>query len=196
MTEPHTLLDETFHALAQPLMALRATVELGLAEAPSKLDAPQVLGECLRLLDQLTDQMSIMREIASVENAPSLESRDGDAILRGCADEMATVAQEYGVAIHVDASVTMIECDEPTFRRAAFVLLDAMIAAMPHGGEIRLGLIEDGDCLQLVVSPETRAGLRHKLCWKLMQAAGGSAKTCADGSTSVMFRKASCRQLQ
>ncbi len=195
MNQSRTLLDETFHALAQPVMALRATVELGLSEEPDKLEARRVLGECLRLIDALMQEVAVMREIANVEDATTLADCNGEALLRSCVEEMAAVAHEGGVAVCVDAKAETMECDEMKFRRALFVLLDGMLAVMPHGGEIRLRLHEEeGDFLRLVARPALPSGLRQKLCRKLMRAAGGQLMNCADGNMAVLFHKAPDRQ--
>lgn len=191
MNSTPTFLDETFHALAQPLMALRATVELGLAKDPSELDAPQVLGECLRSIDDLTQKMAMLREIASVDDPATLKACNGEALLRSCVDEMYPVAHDRGVSIHVDAEVGSMDCDEMMLRRAMFVLLDAMLAALPNGGEIRLRFEEQDDCVCLIARPQTLAGLRQRLCWKLMRAAGGSVMTGPD--SAVLFRKVTAR---
>jgi hypothetical protein len=195
MNQSHTLLDETFHALAQPVMALRATVELGLSEGPDKLEAQQVLGECLCLIDALMQEMAVMREIANVEDATTLTDCNGEALLRSCVEEMAAVAHEGGVAVCVDANAATMKCDEMILRRAMFVLLDGVIAAMPHGGEIGLRLDEEGAFLRLMAHPPMPNGLRQKLCWKLMHAAGGQLMKCADGSMAVLFHKVTDRQL-
>jgi signal transduction histidine kinase len=196
MNPSHTLLDETFHSLAQPVMALRATVELGLSEGPDKVDARKVLGETLRLIDALMQEMAVLREIANVEDATTLTDCNGEALLRSCAEEMAAVAHEGGVAVCVDAKAEAMECDEMMVRRALFVLLDGMLAAMPHGGEIRLRLDEEGDFLRLVARPPMPSGLRQKLCWKLLHAAGGQLMNCADGSMAVLFHKVTDRRLR
>ena len=193
MNQSRTLLDETFHALAQPVMALRATVELGLSEGQ---EAKPVLGECLRLIDALMQEVAVMREIANIEDATTLTDCNGKALLCSCVEEMAAVAHEGGVAVCVDAKAETMECDEMKFRRALFVLLDGMLAAMPHGGEIRLRLDdEEGGFLRLVARPAMPSGLRQKLCWKLMRAAGGQLMNCADGSMAVLFHKVTDRQL-
>jgi signal transduction histidine kinase len=193
MNQSRTLLDETFHALAQPVMALRATVELGLSEGQ---EAQPVLGECLRLIDALMQEMAVMREIANVEDATMLTDCNGEALLLSCVEEMAAVAHEGGVAVRVDAKAEAMECDEMIFRRALFVLLDGMLASMPHGGEIRLRLEnEEHGFLRLMARPAMPSGLRQKLCWKLMRAAGGELMNCADGNMAVLFHKVTVRQL-
>jgi signal transduction histidine kinase len=196
MKQLRTLIDDAFHALAQPVMALRATVELGLSEEPDKLEAQRVLGECLRLIDALTQEMAVAREIANVEDATTLTDCNGEALLCSCVEEMSAVAHEGGVAVFVDAKAATMKCDEMILRRALFVLLDGMLAAMPHGGEIRLQLEdEESDFLRLVARPPMPRGLRQNLCWKLMQAAGGQLMNCADGSMAMLFHKATDRSL-
>lgn len=195
MNPPRTFLDEAFHALAQPVMALRATVEMALMEPPEKLDSHQVLGQCLQLIDRLTREFAMVREIAAGDEPSALAVHDGAALLRTCAEEMSVVAHELGCAIHVDAEHTAMECDEKKFRRAVFVLLDGMLAALPEGGEIGLQLDEDENGLHLSAHPALPGGLRQKLCWKLMQSAGGTVTDCTDSGTTVLFRKADARQL-
>jgi signal transduction histidine kinase len=195
MNQPRTFLDEAFHALAQPVMALRATVELGLAEEPGKLDSAQILVDCLRLIDKLTRDLALVREIASIERPPTLEASDGAALLRSCAEEMAPVARERGVSIHVDADAAAMECDPGKFRRAMFVLLDGLLAVVPDEGEIRLTLREDESGLRLAVFPAALGALRQKLCWKLMQSAGGTVTGCAEPDATILFPKAAGRQL-
>lgn len=195
MNQPRTFLDEAFHALAQPIMALRATVELGLEEKPCNLDSGQVLGDCLRLIDKLTRDIALVREIASFEKLPTLEACDGAPLLRSCAEEMAPVAREHGVSIHVDADATTMECDPGTFRRAMFVLLDSLLAAVPGEAEIRLTLRENEGGLRLTVFPAVFEALRQKLCWKLMQSAGGTVTGSAEPGATILFPKAAGRQL-
>jgi signal transduction histidine kinase len=192
MNQPRTFLDEAFHALAQPVMALRATVELGLSEEPDKLDSKQVLGDCLRLIDKLTRDLALVREIASIEKPPTLEVCDGAALLRSCVEEMAPVARERGISVHVEADAAPMECDPGKFRRATFVLLDSLLAIVPADDEIRLTLREDGSALRLVVFPAAIGALRQKLWWKLIQSAGG---TLTEPGATILFPKAACRQI-
>lgn len=195
MNQPHTFLDEAFHALSQPVMALRATVELALTEEPGKLDSEQVLGDCLHLIDKLMRDLALVREIASIEKPPALETCDGAALLRNCAEEMAPVARERGVSIRVDADAATMECDPTKFRRAMFVLLDGLLAAVPDEGDIRLTLSEDERGLRLSVRPAQLGALRQKLCWKLMQSAGGTLTGSAEPGATVLFLKRDARQL-
>ena len=92
MTPQSEFISETFHTLAQPIAALRVTVELGLREDAGK-PARQVLEDCLRLTDHLMQDMALLREIASLAEAPQLESCDGEALLQASVEEMAPVAE-------------------------------------------------------------------------------------------------------
>jgi signal transduction histidine kinase len=187
MNQQSEFINDAFHVLAQPIMALRATVELGLDAAPQ--DSRRALDDCLHLIDQLMQDMAVFREIASLDEALPLESHAGDALLQSCVEEMTPVARECGVLLHLAAEAAAIECHEATFRRAMFVLLDELIASMPRGGEVWLALRSEEAGVRLEVRPGTRRGTRQKLCWKLLQYAGGSLKCSADGSTSAVFPK-------
>ena len=59
-------LNEAFHALSQPVMAMRATLELALEGDGT--DARQALGETLLLLEQLTRDLALVREMAGLGN--------------------------------------------------------------------------------------------------------------------------------
>lgn len=162
--------------------------------SPAKLESHQVLGECLQLTDELIQTMAVIREMVSVDETAALVACDGDVLLHSCVEEMVPVARERGVLIRLDAKTGAIECNEAMFRRATFVLLDGMLAVLPRGGEVCLRLEEQDDCVSMKVRPGMCDGLRQKLCWKLMHAAGGSVTNCAEGGVVVLFRKASARQ--
>ena len=162
--------------------------------APSAEDSRRSLADCLHLIDQLMQDLAVFREIAGLDEAPPLESRAGDVLLQSCVEEMAPVARECGVAFSLATEAAAMECHELMFRRAVFVVVDEMIASMPDGGEISLALHNAEDGVRMEVQPGTREGQREKLCWKLMQFAGGSVMRSAGGGTSVLFQKLSGRQ--
>lgn len=187
MNPQREFMSETFHTLAQPIMALRATVELGVLKNASEQDSHLILEDCLRLIDRLMQDMAVLREITSLDEEPPLESCDGQALLRGSVEEMANVAQSSGIALHLDAEPALLRCNAAMFQRAIFVLLDELIAGAVPGSAISISLrrFEDGFLLQL--RPGTPQGQRQKLSHKLMQFSGGSGIRSTSGCTSVRF---------
>ncbi len=193
MNPQSEFISEAFHTIAQPIAALRATVELGLREDASK-PPRQILEECLLHTDRLMQEMALLRECANLYEKPQLESCDGQALLRASVEEMAPVAESGGVVLQLDASPAIILCHAPTFQRAIFSLLDNVIARAGRDHIISIFLHRCEDGFMLIVSPGARQGPRRTLCRKLMHFAGGSAIDSATGDISVIFRAASCRQ--
>jgi K+-sensing histidine kinase KdpD len=193
MTPQSEFISEAFHTLAQPIAALRVTVELGLREDAGK-PARQVLEDCLRLTDHLMQDMAVLREIASLAEAPQLESCDGEALLQASVEEMAPVAEASGVALQFDAEPAFILCHAPMLERALFVLMDGMIAHAECNRKISISLHRCEGGFMLGIPSGAPQGQRQKLCCKLMQFAGGSTTGSATGGIFVIFRESSHRE--
>jgi hypothetical protein len=189
MNAQQEFMSQTFHVLAQPITALRATVELGLSRDMDPRTMRQVLKDCLRLLDRLMQDLAIFREIAGLDEAPPLWSCDGRALLESSVEEMAPVAEACRVVLHLNAPAAEMQCNEPMFQRAIFILLDAMIGCAARGSSISIGLSLRGDGYRLELCPGTAPGHRQELCRKLMQFAGGTEIQFNSWGTSCTFRK-------
>ncbi len=196
MSQESEFISETFHMLAQPVTALRATVELGLNKELDAQVSHDILKDCLFMIDRLMQDVAVFREIASLVDIPLLTAHDGHTLLASCVDEMEIVAETSNVALSLMAEPVVIECNEPSFRRALFVLLDEMIAATAPGGGISISLKHRQDAAVLEVHPGMPHGQRRKLCMKLLQFAGGSDIYMECDRTSVEFRDQSYRQYQ
>jgi len=109
-------------------------------------------------------------------------------------EEMTIVAEASNVELSLTIEPVVIQCNEPSFRRAMFVLLDEMIAAAPAGSTISTTLRNREDAAVLEVLPGMPHGQREKLCLKLLQFAGGSDIYLEADHTSVDFRESSYRQ--
>jgi K+-sensing histidine kinase KdpD len=194
MNPQREFMNETFHLLAQPITALRATVELGLSKESNAAAGRQILQDCLGLLDRLMQDLAVFRETASLDEEPPLASCDGRALLASSVEEMAPVAQSCGVALHLSAQAAQMQCSGPLLQRAIFVLLDAMIACAPRGGGISIVLSKHEDGVRLELCPGAPPGRRQELCRKLMQLAGGSGMQFDSGRTCITFRGSADRQ--
>jgi len=196
MSQESEFISETFHMLAQPVTALRAIVELGLNKELNAQASHQILKDCLCMVDRLMQDVAIFREIASLEDAPLLTAHDGHTLLDSCINEMKIVAEASNVELSLMAEPVVIQSNEPSLRRAMFVLLDEMIAATTPGGKISIALKNRQDAAALEVHPGMPHGQRQKLCLKLLQFAGGSDIYMECDRTSVDFRDQSYRQYQ
>jgi signal transduction histidine kinase len=188
---PHCeIMSEAFHALAQPITALRANVELGLGNQDAQA-ITRVLENCLPLIDRLMQDLAVSREIASLDEEPLLECCDGQALLQSSVEEMSPVAQAGGIALRLDMQPASVLCHAPMFQRAIFLLLDEIIAAPGRERTISISLHPGKEGFLLEIRPGTPPGLRQKLCQRLMQFAGGCVTNFAAGGVSVTFRESS-----
>jgi signal transduction histidine kinase len=194
MNPQREFMSETFHVLAQPITVLRARVEMGLTKEAEDSEARQIFQECLGLIDRLMEDLAVFREIASLDEEPPLELCDGRALLESCIEELAPVAEDCGVALHLSMEDGEMRCNQPMLQRAIFVLLDAMIAGTARGDAIRIALSRDEERLRLELRPGAPPGRRPDLCRKLMQFAGGSGIQFDSSRSSVTFRGSTYRQ--
>jgi signal transduction histidine kinase len=189
MNTPGSWLDEGFHSLAQPIMALRIAIEIGFPEEKLPTEMLTTRSECFQLLDRLAGDLAVMREIWHLENARELMVHNGGELLESCVAEMAAVAMAKGISIDLDADSVAMECDADMFCRAVFLLLDEAIASNPHENRISLKLHDDprGACFDAYPVPQR--GLRWQLCWEIMKSAGGVLVGNTKSQASVLFRK-------
>jgi signal transduction histidine kinase len=188
MNQQHELTSDGFHALAQPIMALRATVELGVREELSAQASQRVLQDCLPLIDRLMQDLAVFREITRLE-APPLWPCDGRALVQSCVEEMAPVAEASHISLRLNAAPGLLECNAAMLQRAMFILLDEMIASTASGGAISISLRSCEDGFLLEARPVPLRGLRLKLCHTLMQFAGGTGIHSGSDCSSITFRK-------
>ncbi len=192
MSALREFISESFHDLAQPVTALRVTVELGLCKDADGPVRHSVLLDCLSLIDRLTQELAVLREFVSHDEEPPLDSCDGQSLLQSSVAEMDPVAQSSGIALYLHTEPALLLCHAPTLRRAIFVLLDAMIADAGRNRRISISLRRVENEFLLEIRPGLpQQGLRQKLCWKLLEFAGGRASACYDGGISIIFRECS-----
>jgi hypothetical protein len=188
MNRQREFMSEAFHTLAQPITALRATVELGLRKSLSAQASRLVLEDCLGLIDCLMRELALLREITSLDEQPPLQFCDGQRLLEGCVQEIAPIAEDRGITLLLDAETSLMQCNAAMLQRASFVLLDEMIAGAARGSKVSVSLhpCKDGFLLEMI--PGSTQGQRQKLGHKLMRFAGGSGIRFDSGCTSITFR--------
>ena len=187
MNAQSEFMNDALHVLVQPVSALRTALELGLNDHANQPAARKTFEDCLGLIDRLTQELALLREVASLQPEPPLELCDGQGLLQSCVAEMAPVAEACGVALCIEAEKTEIECNAPTLQRAVFLLLDELIACSPAEGiSIRLTRQQSGAELQL--HPGTAPGRRQQLFRKLIESAGGRDVDFHSARTRCCFR--------
>ena len=201
MNQQFEFMNDALHVLAQPVTALRTALELGLSDLEGQPAARKVFEDCLGLLDRLTQDLAVFREIAALETAPPLEFCDGEALLKSCVEEMNPVAEAFGVPLRLSGEGMRIECNAPLLQRAVFLLLDELIAGSPRGG-ISIRLSEHANRggnheavnhtganeAQFELCPGIARGRRQQLIGTLLQFSGGSNVSFDSHHTCCRFR--------
>jgi len=195
MNQQFEFMNDVLHVLAQPVTALRAALELGLRDHANRPAVHKTFEDCLGLVDRLTQELAIYREIASLQPEPALELCDGEALLKNSLEEMAPVAEACGVALHLKLARTGIECNGAMLQRAIFLLLDELIACSPSGG-ISIELTRNANEARFELRPGIVPSRRQPLYRKLIELAGGRSVCFEADRTSCCFRNGELQQVR
>jgi len=144
------------HELKTPLMVLRAGVERALTDPSAPAESLQALDESLQEVNRMAELVDNLLTLARADEgrAPiAVVSTD----LRELVSEAAETTQLLGEATGLDV-VTQIPSEpvvlpvDPTrIRQLLLNLVTNAVKYTPAGGEISLGLADQGDTVQLVV---------------------------------------------
>lgn len=184
-------MDRAFHALVQPVMAMRMMLESAVEQRASGDAAQATFEQCLSALDRLSDDMNVLRQMVSLETSAHCEPCDGAALLRKSLEEMADVIAEQGLHVELQTEELSLLCDPKPVESAMFVLLDEMAAAGVERMEIRLRREEALAALE--ISPAGTRSIRTALCHALFAAAGAEI-SLAQGTFRAVFPVLSSRQ--
>jgi signal transduction histidine kinase len=196
VSEQDELLSDAFHLLAQPIVALRARVELGLLRPLSEGESRKTLKSCLMLVDRLMSELALVREIATLqEERPPLAPCDGPGLVKEIGEELAPVAEEAGITLTLEAGPGWLLASEAALRRALFLLLDATLGSARKGSRVTLALRPAADeaddraqqRYQLELRPGVPPGGRRELCRKLLARAGGTGLAFEEERSSAAF---------
>ena len=105
--------------------------------------------------------LAVLREIASLDEAASAASCDGEHCCKTAVEEIAPLAEAMA-SCFISALKRAIECNGPMLHRAIFVLLDEMIARAP-GSEISISIEPGGTGFRLSCAPAYRPAAAEAL---------------------------------
>jgi hypothetical protein len=195
MNLPADSTNSVFHSLAQRLMVMRMTLESTLESFPATDAGHEALEHCMVALEQLTQDVGLLREITCVEPSAELSGCDGAEVLRSSVEEMTPVALACGVHLQVDATPAWLMCNKATLAQALFVLLDELTGSSKKGTDLFLTLRPGEVTTLLEVCPALQSSMRQVLCHRLLCAAGGEIVS-AENVLRVAFRSASGRHIE
>jgi C4-dicarboxylate-specific signal transduction histidine kinase len=124
-------ISDVFHALSQPLTALRCSLELALMQQPGTLPGYRAaLQDALHSAERLSNCAEFLRGMAEAEDPGTPQDIDLNGCLNEAVEEFAPVFEYAGRRVSVDARKTMrVVADPAKLQRALFLLLDFCAAA-------------------------------------------------------------------
>lgn len=136
-TQDQFVLGELLHSLSQPLTSLRCSLELSGEDV-----AGQAVSAALEQTDRVIGVVRLMREYLDTESAtlPQTPVPFGP-LLRGVVDQLASVAAEGQVGLHLMGGCSStIALPEPRVRLALQYLIGVFIEKQPRHGSVTLRL--------------------------------------------------------
>jgi signal transduction histidine kinase len=149
-------LDNVAHDLRTPIARLRATAETALAGARSPDEYRAALADCLEESEHVVSILDALMDIAEAETGAMrlrTEHTDLAALVRSVVDLYADVAEEKGVALHMEGPGELTAMvDAPRMRQAIANLADNAIKYTPAGGRVTIAAVatEDGPAIRVV----------------------------------------------
>lgn len=186
-------ISDVFHAVSQPLTALRCSLELALMQQPGTLQGYRAaLQDALLHAERLSNCTEFLRGMAEAEDPGTPRDIDLNGCLNEAVEEFAPVFEYAGRRVSVGARKAMrVVADPAKLQRALFLLLDFCAAAdrdvlldMKSPGRLEIRL-SDPDSAQAAPGGE-RAKQSLALAERMFTAMGASMES---------IRKASGEQL-
>jgi signal transduction histidine kinase len=154
-------LDNVAHDLRTPMMRLRSVAESALQSGRPEA-CGEALAECLEESDRVVAMLEILMDISEAETGILRLQRERvnlADVLRDAVELYADVAEDKGLALHVDAPTELcVSADRNRLRQVAANLLDNAVKYTPRGGRIDLAARREGDDALFVVR-DTGAGI-------------------------------------
>jgi len=204
--ELRPLLADLFHALNQPLTALRCALELALSKPLTVEESRSVIQMALERAESAARLATAIRALIEAGD-PGEEAREVlfANYLREAVADMRPVAEARGIALTVEGwSASQVCFEARRLRQALFYLLDFLVGGSGDGATIHLRLATIGGFLVLSVHSDGRAAegwrpgrkknsetavigadLQLALARRMFEAAGGSWKMGKDRGTEI-----------
>lgn len=192
MTQPGSSLNTAFHALAQPLMRMRISLEMAELNAQANANLRQHVEESIAALDQLTSDVAVLREIICLGPAPQADVCDAAELLRDAAEDLGALVRGHGMDVRIPGETLRVHCNASLLRRALFQLIDLMASGSEPGPPLVIGLRREAASV-LLEATAPPSSLRQILCMNLLAAAGGRPMN-SESSLRMLYRAEAPRQ--
>jgi two-component system, OmpR family, sensor kinase len=159
------LISELFHALNQPLTALRCSLELSLHRPRAAEQDRDTLRMALDHAEQIARLSTGIRELLQADDpGDNCEVLPLQGYLREAVADFQPVAEARGIALALSGhGACHVRLEPRRLRQALFCLLDSVLHASPTGTAVDIDVVERGsDSVIALAWAERDANLRDR----------------------------------
>lgn len=136
---------DLFHAISQPLTALRCSLELGLSRTAAAEDAHDALEQALQATERVCQLVHFSRQLAEADRIPALSRVWLDDLLAELRDEILPVAESKNVKMFLQEMEEIeVLAAEEDLARALFLVAEFALREMHAGEVLALSILPQG----------------------------------------------------
>ncbi len=144
------------HELKTPLMVLRAGVERALTDPSAPAESYQALDESLQEVNRMAELVDNLLTLARADEgrAPiAVAPNDLRELVNEAVETTQLLAEATGLSVvtQIPSDPVVLPVDPTRIRQLLLNLITNAVKYTPAGGEVSLGLADQGDTVQLVV---------------------------------------------
>lgn len=210
--EREQFISDLFHAISQPLTALRCSLEVALRKPPSAGDAREALKQALQATERLFQSVLYIRQLAETERPMEMRHVRLDEVMEELRGEISPVAESMGVELESSATEDCeILATAEMLPQALFLIADFALHDLQSGDGLSLSLVRHAEIA--LIRLERRAAIHAAefnipagfdvpaplrgvtLAFRLLAGMGAEPRLLPDGSIQIGFPLVLARQI-
>jgi C4-dicarboxylate-specific signal transduction histidine kinase len=187
-------ISDVFHAISQPLTALRCSLELALMQADTVQSYRAALQDALHNAERLSNCAEFLRGMAEAEDPGTPSDIDLNRSLNEALEEFTPIFEYAGRQVTLGSEKAIrVVADPAKLQRALFLLLDFCAAAdrdvvldMKSPGRLEIRLSEAHDAPAAAPEQGERAKQSLALAERMFTAMGASMETIREAGSEQL----------
>ena len=157
-------ISDVFHALSQPLAALRCSLEVALLKNRSAEEYRSIIENALIQTERAIQSASFVRQMAEAEDPGHPKVFDFGTLVAEVAGEFGLVAGSKGIQVDCKVNSGTCVCADPQrVQRALFYVFDAALSSADSGSTLFVTLENKESVLRVVVAASGTRAVCHNL---------------------------------